>query len=185
MAGGLLTSGTAEAGASDSMLANTCAGCHGTNGAAAGPAMPSIANMDAEIMVTFMKQYQSGERPSTIMTRIAKGYEEGELKQIAAYFAKTPWVATNNPTKAALVKKGAKLHKKEKCNKCHEENGRVQSGEDLNPRIAGQVPGYLHLMMKNYQTQEYPDQPKKMIKRLKKMSDQDLEALAHFYASQK
>ena len=29
-------------GASASMLANTCAGCHGTHGASAGPATPSI-----------------------------------------------------------------------------------------------------------------------------------------------
>ncbi|MCG8122535.1 MAG: cytochrome c4, partial [Candidatus Thiodiazotropha taylori] len=34
-------------GASASMLANTCAGCHGTNGASIGPASPSIGGISA------------------------------------------------------------------------------------------------------------------------------------------
>ncbi|MBF0143962.1 MAG: cytochrome c, class I [Magnetococcales bacterium] len=185
-AGLLALAGTALAEpASESMLSNTCAGCHGTDGVAAGPAMPSIANMDAKIMENLLMQFKSGERPSTIMGRIATGYEDAELKAIAQHFSKLPWKSTAVPTDPKLVAEGAKLHKSEKCNSCHEEDGRTQSAEDGVMRQAGQIPHYLFLQMVNYQKQEYPDVPKKMMSRLSKLSEKDLQALAHFYASQK
>ncbi|MBF0589565.1 MAG: cytochrome c4 [Magnetococcales bacterium] len=179
-------SGTADAaGASDAMLANTCAGCHGTNGVSGGPAIPSIAGMKKEILFSMMQQFKDQSRPSTIMGRIAKGYSEGELHQIAAFFEKQKWVNTTAATDAAMAAKGAKLHKSKKCKGCHEENGATQDSEENMFRMAGQWPGSLYLMMKNYQAHDYPNAPKKMIKRLKKLSDADLHALANFYASQK
>lgn len=186
LAGGFMA-GTVQAagGVTEAMLSNTCAGCHGTNGAAAGPSIPSIANMDAKIMVSMMKQFADGSRPATIMDRVAKGYSDEELHKIGAFFAKTPWVAAKGATDAAMVKQGAKLHKKQKCKGCHEENGASQDAEENMVRIAGQHAGALYIMMKNYQSKEFPNAPGKMVKRLKKMKDADLHALAQFYASQK
>jgi len=63
------------------MLADTCAGCHGTDGASTGPATPSLAGMSEEYMVESMEAFKSGERPSTVMGRIAKGYSEKEFKR--------------------------------------------------------------------------------------------------------
>jgi len=34
-----------------------------------------------------MKQFKSGEQPSTVMGQLAKGYSDGEIEAIAAYFA--------------------------------------------------------------------------------------------------
>ena len=55
------------AGPSASMLADTCAGCHGVDGSSVGPASPSIAGMSAEYFTETMEAFKSGERPSTIM----------------------------------------------------------------------------------------------------------------------
>ena len=83
---GLLLAGAASAGSvrSPSMLANTCAGCHGTDGASAGDIMPIIGGMEKEYMSTVLLEYKTGERDSTIMGRIAKGYSDNELKAIAS-----------------------------------------------------------------------------------------------------
>ena len=51
------------------MLANACAGCHGTYGASAGPSMPSLAGQTKDAIVDAMKAFRSGDRPSTIMGR--------------------------------------------------------------------------------------------------------------------
>ncbi|MES9885394.1 MAG: c-type cytochrome, partial [Candidatus Sedimenticola sp. 6PFRAG1] len=73
------------------MLANTCAGCHGTLGDSMGPATPTIAGLEADYIVEVMEDYKSGERHSTIMTRIAKGYSDKEIEQMAAFFSAQPY----------------------------------------------------------------------------------------------
>ena len=73
-------------GASDSMLANTCAGCHGTNGISQGPAAPTISGLSNDYFVEVMEGFASGEVQSTIMGRIAKGYTEGEIAQLAKFY---------------------------------------------------------------------------------------------------
>ncbi len=67
---------TAElmSGASARMLSDTCAGCHGTDGASVGPASPTIAGMNGEYFVELMQGFKNDEVYGTIMGRIAKGY---------------------------------------------------------------------------------------------------------------
>ena len=77
-------------GASAAMLANTCAGCHGTDGASVGPA-PTIAGLEEEYFVDVMQQYKSGDRWSTIRDRIAKGYTDEEIEAIARYYGRMPF----------------------------------------------------------------------------------------------
>jgi len=83
---GLLSQWAHAATPTGQMLAYTCAGCHGNNGVSKG-AIPSIDGLSAEQMVQAMQNYKSGERPGTIMNRIAKGYSEEEIKAMAEYFA--------------------------------------------------------------------------------------------------
>lgn len=73
------------AGPSGAMLANTCAGCHGTNGVSAGAA-PSLKGLPADYLATAMKDFKSGKRPSTIMGRIAKGYSDSSIDAMSAHF---------------------------------------------------------------------------------------------------
>ncbi|HYF42810.1 MAG TPA: c-type cytochrome [Ramlibacter sp.] len=69
-------------------LAATCANCHGTQGKAVeGSAVPTLAGMPREQMVTQLKAFKSGARPATIMHQLSKGYSDAQIEQIAAYFA--------------------------------------------------------------------------------------------------
>ncbi|WP_024537051.1 c-type cytochrome [Comamonas badia] len=63
-----------------------CASCHGTNGQAQ-PGMPPLAGKNAADMTDKLLAYKSGAAPSTIMTQLAKGYSDDQLKAIAGYFA--------------------------------------------------------------------------------------------------
>ncbi|HEV7439044.1 MAG TPA: cytochrome C [Methylobacterium sp.] len=62
--------------------ATSCTGCH-----AAGAAMQPIAGRPEAEIAAALADYRSGARPATVMTRIAKGFTEGESRAIAAYFA--------------------------------------------------------------------------------------------------
>lgn len=83
----LCLSGVAMAGDYKSaILANPCAGCHGTDGASPGP-IPPIKGMSSSNMVKAMKAFKSGDRKGTVMNRIARGYTDDEIEQMAKYFA--------------------------------------------------------------------------------------------------
>ncbi|MCP3851836.1 MAG: cytochrome C [Gammaproteobacteria bacterium] len=182
---GVLLSGTSVASdpRSASMLANTCAGCHGTYGASAGDAMPIVGGLDKRYLIEVLKQFKSGERDSTIMGRIMRGYSELEIKAISAYIADQEWVSSSKDVPKHLVGKSAKLHKA-KCESCHEDNGVFQ--DDEVPRLAGQWADYTKIMLYNFHDIGSPhSQPRKMRKRVQKLSQDELDELAHFYASQK
>ena len=69
-------------------LAATCASCHGTEGRAVqGAAVPGLAGMPAVYMSEQLKTFKAGTRPATVMHQLAKGYNDAQIDQIAAYFA--------------------------------------------------------------------------------------------------
>jgi sulfide dehydrogenase cytochrome subunit len=170
---------------SANMLGNTCAGCHGTNGNSSGPATPTIAGISSEYFIETMQAYKSGERPSTIMTRIAKGYTDEEIKLMADFFSKIKFDRSKSQTvDAKLAKKGMQLHDKY-CEKCHEDGGR--STADDAGILAGQWKPYLKYTLEDF-TSGNREMEKKMKKKLEQLQkskgDAGIEQLLHYYASQ-
>ncbi|MCB1865855.1 MAG: c-type cytochrome [Chromatiales bacterium] len=185
LAGALLqaTGSIASDPRSAEMLARTCAGCHGTDGVSSGIANPSIAGLNGEYLNKAMDEFAKDTRPSTIMGRIARGYSELEIKAIADYFAARPWVSSSASTKPALVEKGRGLHERS-CATCHTDGGR--GGPGATPRMAGQWPAYLYMQMRDMHDPGYlGPSPLLMRQLIQQLSDDDLHALAHYYASQK
>jgi sulfide dehydrogenase cytochrome subunit len=72
--------------ASGRMLADTCAGCHGTDGRSPGP-IPPLYGMSESHIASAMRAFREGSRRSTIMGRLAKGYGDGEIQRMAAHLA--------------------------------------------------------------------------------------------------
>ena len=172
-------------GASAEMLANTCAGCHGTHGASAGPATPSIGGMSAVYFEEVMQGFKSGDIKSTIMTRIAQGYSDEEIRAMGELFSKQPFVPAKQSFDAKKAKKGAKLHDKY-CEKCHAENG--TSAEDDSGILMGQLVPYLEYTMADFKAgdREMTKKMKKKVNQLmKKEGDAGFDALFHFYAQGK
>lgn len=81
----MLASQAALAGADGDTIAYTCNGCHGTDGVSKGAA-PSLKGMPADYHAKALKAFKTGGRPSTIMGRIAKGYDDEELEAVAKYY---------------------------------------------------------------------------------------------------
>jgi sulfide dehydrogenase cytochrome subunit len=162
-------------------LSKNCAGCHGTDGYSSEP-MPIIAGLSDTYLRQVMRQYKSGERPSTIMGRLSKGYTDNELDGMAAYFASQIWKSPRQEVDSSMVSRGKKVHQ-EKCEACHKNNGRYQ--DESTPRIAGQWRGYLEIVMQEYarEDRKMPDYFMTVIART--LSPKDISALAHFYASEK
>ncbi|MDD5250950.1 MAG: hypothetical protein PHY45_18385 [Rhodocyclaceae bacterium] len=184
------------------MLANACGGCHGTYGVSAGPSLPSLAGQSAAYFIAAMQRFRSGERPSTVMGRLAQGYTDAEIAAMAAWFARQRPVPQSGAVDARLAERGAIVFYKQ-CRYCHLDNGglwrQIHHGRDYDkqcrhchgdygsdtaddtPVIAGQWPQYLEIQMRDFKSGA-----RRMSKRkaaaMNALSPQDLEAVAHFYA---
>jgi sulfide dehydrogenase cytochrome subunit len=187
LATGLLASSSVFAMGMDraELLANTCAGCHGPMGVSHGPATPTIAGISNDYFIESMEAYKSGDRPSTIMTRIAKGYTSEEIELMAGYFSKQKHVNAPQQADAKLSTKGKKLHNKY-CEKCHSEGGSL--AEDDAGILAGQWAPYLHYNLTDFLSGDR-EMDKKMAKKLnqlyKKHGQEGIDQLVEYYSSAK
>jgi sulfide dehydrogenase cytochrome subunit len=176
----LLGAGQLSAAPTASMLGDTCAGCHGTDGVSMGPAAPNIAGLSETYFTDTMLAFKSGDRPATVMGRIAKGYSEEEIKLMAGFFATKPMVSTGQKLDPAKVVAGEKLYSKN-CSKCHDEYGSL--ADDDAGILASQWLPYLTYTMVDFKAGTR-EMPKKMKKKVDALSDAELEALLQFFASQ-
>ncbi|RAU20581.1 sulfide dehydrogenase [Paramagnetospirillum kuznetsovii] len=82
----LVAAPAARAGSAN-VMADSCAGCHGTGGQSLG-AMPAFNTKSADELKKMLRDYRSGAREATIMDRITKGYSEAQLDAIVDYYKK-------------------------------------------------------------------------------------------------
>ena len=66
--------------------ASSCSGCHAASTKVDAPVPRILGRQPAEIIAA-MQAFRSGERPSTVMGRIANGFSEDEIRAIAVWLA--------------------------------------------------------------------------------------------------
>jgi len=168
------------------MLAYTCAGCHGTNGVSTGPAIPTIAGMAEDTFTDAMLAYKDkeGGKNATIMDRIAAGYSDDDIAAMAGFFSKQKFVAAKQDFDATKAEAGKKIHEVQ-CKKCHEEGGTKDI--DGSSILAGQWKLYTHYTLTDVLSGDRTV-GKKMAKKVKAAhadgGDDAITALVEYYASQ-
>ncbi len=179
---GLLPAGQALATPSAQALSYTCAGCHGTDGASNGPAIPSLAGLSKDYLVEVMQAYKEDESNPTIMNRIAKGYSDKEFELMGDFFAaQKVHKIKSQPYDQAKAADGEALHEKY-CSSCHSEGGTVT--DDEAGLLSGNSALYLRYSLADFANGSR-DMPKKMKKQIKKMLKKDKDAfdkLVHYYS---
>ena len=69
------------------LIALACAGCHGQAGAGNG-SVPRIAGYPREQFIAQWAAFRDQKPPATVMDRIATGYTDAEVSELADYFSK-------------------------------------------------------------------------------------------------
>jgi sulfide dehydrogenase cytochrome subunit len=159
-------------------VSQTCAGCHGTNGASPGSTIPVLGGQSAAYLASAMRGYKDGSRGYYVMKIVANGFDDSQIDAISAWFAEKPWVASTamvDSTKAIAGKTVADA----KCASCHGDNG---MSTENGPRLAGQPADYLILAAQAYMSGERTHADAAAA--LAGVGDADIEAAAHYYASQ-
>jgi sulfide dehydrogenase cytochrome subunit len=66
--------------------ASSCTGCHPPAKGVETP-VPELAGRSGADIVAAMEAFRNGQRPATVMDRIAKGFTVEEVQAIAAWYA--------------------------------------------------------------------------------------------------
>lgn len=174
-------------------LTAICVDCHGPDGISTHPDVPIIGGLSVfmieENLFAFRDRartcrttgYRRGDtgRPPTSMCEIADNLSDEEITQIAEYFAEKPFVPAIQQLDPAKIARGRRIHEQE-CNRCHTESG--SDPVDHASILAGQWAAYLRIAFAELRSGERY-MPRNMRAKLSKLSDEDIEALVHFYAS--
>ncbi|MGR3464323.1 c-type cytochrome [Limimaricola sp.] len=71
-----------------------CSACHGRDGIAMTPDAPNLAGQPESYLVEQLMAYRSGARTHEQMSLIARGLDDAQIADIAAYFAAIEVTAT-------------------------------------------------------------------------------------------
>lgn len=70
------------------VLAASCANCHGPDGRSTG-SIPQLRGLPEAHLLQRLQAFKAGTaKDATVMTRLAKGYDDEQLKALAAWFSK-------------------------------------------------------------------------------------------------
>ena len=88
----LLTAGVVQAQSIGDVQAGkaksqTCAACHGAEGASDNSAFPMLAGQHADYILHSLKAYKSGDRQNAIMNGQAAALSDEDMRDLAAYYA--------------------------------------------------------------------------------------------------
>lgn len=174
-------------------LAESCAGCHGKDGANAEGDVPNIGGFSLKYYAMTMDHYKKKERPcvetkfrsgdkkgtKSDMCQVVKDLSDDDIKQLSQHFAGKKFVRTTQKFDAALAAKGKGIHDKS-CEKCHSEAASL--ADDDAGILAGQKTHYLKEQTEFFLAGKRP-MHKKMEPKLKALSKDEIEAVLHYYAS--
>lgn len=185
--------------ASGSLLAvpkhiQECMDCHAPDGISQHKDIPSIAGASAAfIEETFAvyqydmrkevkSKYRFGDtgRKATSMKKIAKKLSDAQIAEAAAYFAALHYRSVKQDFDAEKAATGKTIHE-QRCEKCHLDGG--MSASKNAPILAGQWRPYLESAMTMIRDGKR-DIDERMNRTVKKITDEEWDALLNYYASQ-
>lgn len=70
-----------------SVMAHSCAACHGTHGQLGDEFFKPLAGMPVQQFVRTMTDFREGQRPATLMGHVAKGFTDADLQAMGEFFA--------------------------------------------------------------------------------------------------
>lgn len=173
-----------DAGAGKS-VAEACAACHGKEGMSVNPEWPNLAGQHAGYLVSSLKAFKSGARKNDMMSGMAAGLSDADMRNVAAYFAKSSCGVTGGDKAKAVLGK-AKVTEAG-CAACHNAGGLRGTGaagisaSRTWPNLAGQNAGYLTVALKSFRDDSRSHAVMSSV--AKTLSDSDIDNLSAYFAS--
>lgn len=164
-----------------------CIACHGAAGNSSIAENPKLSGQHGAYIHKQLLDFKSGARNNAIMGPIAKGMTEEDIRNLIAYMDKskpTPGAARNKDTVELgkhIFRGGIAEKSVPACAACHSANGAGLPAQF--PRLAGQHQTYTEAQLIAFRTgARKNDQMSKIVKR---MSDEEIKAVADYVAGLK
>ncbi len=166
-------------------VAALCAACHGKAGMSVNPVWPNLAGQHANYLVNSLEAFKSGSRKNDMMSPMASGLTDANMRNVAAYFSKASCGVTGGDKAKAELGKARVAEAG--CSACHSAGGlRGKGAAGISaskswPNLAGQNDGYLSVALKSFKdgTRSQPV----MSSVAKTLSDADIENISAYFAS--
>jgi cytochrome c553 len=171
------------------VLADTCKGCHAVdsyNNVYPTYHVPKVAGQNAGYLASALTLYRDGARLHPTMVAQAASLSDQDIQDIAAYMAASGGQSVtpeSAPATAQEIAQGSMPDAGQACAACHGQTG--ISPIPTNPNLAGQHADYLEQSLVQYKRgdRKGPDAIA-MQAQLMAVSDEDLAAIAAYYAEQ-
>ncbi|KWR75042.1 c-type cytochrome [Cupriavidus sp. IDO] len=159
-------------------LQESCFSCHGPRGQSRNGHYPALSGLPASYIEAQLRAFSSEQRHSPTMGPLARSLTEGQIKLLAAYYARqAPAGHTSAPASAALEERGRTAVQASSCQACH---GDGLVGKDLAPRLAGQGEIYLANQLAAFKAGERRDPSGAMNGIAAALSNEDIPAVASY-----
>jgi cytochrome c553 len=160
--------------------AEPCAACHGPDGNAAIPGVPSLSAMPAFYTHWQLLMYRDGRRTDPQMTPFVQHLTDADLADLSAFYAAQPARPRPAAVDEAKAVAGRALAQSQHCGSCHAPD---LMGQNQVPRLAGQDFDYLMKRLRGYKARTTSDLDGMMTMVAQSLSDDDVEKLVHFMAA--
>ncbi len=169
----------ADVSAGKALAERECKGCHGLDGRGAAAGIPHLAGQHERYLVAALNEYRDRKRTHAALRDIAAHMSEAEARNVAAYYASLPPIATASDVEVFSPYENGRT-RAAACATCHGEDGNSRTPGI--PNLAGQQPLYFVIAAQEYLTGVREAAP--MHGLVRDMSKLDLESVALFFASQ-
>jgi cytochrome c553 len=160
-----------------------CVGCHRPEGwGSTSGVIPQIAGQHPRVIIKQLQHFSKGYRKSPQMSAFANPEVLGGTRgiaDVAAYISALPMTPDPSHGDGANLERGGALFRTACGSKCH---GKEGEGNDFRlwPRLQGQHYAYLLRQMKLIRDGHRRFADNLMVRRLGRLSEQDLEAVADY-----
>lgn len=176
----LLASAPVLAADGAALVEQHCARCHGIDGLATGPGLPHLNGQLETYLTDAVGKLQKGRLPTEVSAHVPPDLSAGDIVSIAGYYAGVRATRPKQEVDPAKLARGEEVYRN-RCTDCHPDNGR-EADKDA-PLMAAQSLEYMVA-----QTRLFLNGKRKFgfmqDEAFKGLSSDDLEAAAHFFASQ-
>ena len=155
-------------------LSEDCESCHGVDGNAKNPGMPTLAGQDAKYFIKAMKHYKDGKRKHQKMFEAVEALNEQEMIDLATYYA------AGEPRRRDVRMPLKSTEWIQRCERCHGIDG--NSSDPRFPMLAGQDETYMRNALKAYAVGARENTT--MFAMAAPLSSMDIEHIAAYFASQ-
>jgi cytochrome c553 len=164
-------------------LALQCTMCHGARGLSASDS-PNLAGQYPEVVYKQLRDYQGGQRASAVMEALSRGLSEQDMRDLAAYYAYLPKPVLLSPARdasvPALIRVGDPMRNIAPCASCH-------GGYDQkfgSPWLEGMPQAYLVAQLRDFASGARRNDMHGVMRNVaRSLTDQEIQALARFYAN--